>query len=794
MHFWALPLSLWTALVPCHGFSVDVEQPVTFQEPTDSFGQSVALLGGGAGAGLIVSAPLQRGAVNETGKIYKCTLGSGKCLGISIQRPTDAVNMSLGLSLATRNSQILACGPTVHQACGNNMYMKGYCFLLDQNLKELQRIPETLPECTKRTTDIVFLIDGSGSVSYRDFQRMKTFVSQIMTRFEHSDTLFSLVQFSTDVEIHFDFNEFRSSSKPTQQVMEVLQQRGWTNTITAIKEVLRELFVPGRGSRPEAAKVLIVVTDGKKTEETSYSSVISEAQKAGIIRYAIGVGNAFSTQDAMQELKDIASDPDSDHVFRVNDFSALQGIQDKLHEKIFAIEGTQSQNSSSFQLEMSQEGFSALLSPDGSVLGAVGAYDWSGGIFLYGTSGEPTFINMSHTNRDMNDAYLGYSAEVVQLNKQHSYVVGAPRHNHIGKAILFRQDARSREWRVKDEAVGTQVGSYFGATLCTVDLNKDTNTDLFLIGAPMYHDAGHGGRVYVCPLTSLGELSSCNTVLQGQTGHLFGRFGASMAQLGDISGDGRTDVVIGAPLENDNQGAVYVFQGTRRSINTQYSQRIEGSEFPSRLRFFGQAVSGGTDLMGDGLADVAVGALGQVLLLRSRPVLRVGISISFIPPVIPIAVFNCQGQEQQNQKASSARVCFTVTKGTKDALGDGIRSTLRYTLTLDPGRPKPRAAFNSISPSESKEIQIGIETKCETFQIILPTCIEDTLNPLVLRVNYTLTGLPIANTRNLRPILSQDSALQTSDVLPFEKNCGTDGKCDDVLQLSFNFSGLTGRS
>lgn len=43
-----------------------------------------------------------------------------------------------------------------------------------------------------------------------------------------------------------------------------------------------------------------------------------------------------------------------------------------------------------------------------------------------------------------------------------------------------------------------QVGSYFGGTLCSVDLDRDTETDLVLIGAPMYYDGSRGGRVYVC--------------------------------------------------------------------------------------------------------------------------------------------------------------------------------------------------------------------------------------------------------------------------------------------------------
>ncbi|KAM9146824.1 integrin alpha-M-like [Pangshura tecta] len=123
---------------------------------------------------VIVRAPLQMGDVNETGKVYKCDLGSGQCHEIPIQRPADAVKMSLGISLAVQGSQILVCGPTVHQACGENMYVKGYCFLLDQSLRQPQCILGSLPECPKRPTDIVFLIDGSGSVGYYDFETMKT--------------------------------------------------------------------------------------------------------------------------------------------------------------------------------------------------------------------------------------------------------------------------------------------------------------------------------------------------------------------------------------------------------------------------------------------------------------------------------------------------------------------------------------------------------------------------------------------------------------------------------------------
>nr|XP_042702671.1 integrin alpha-X-like [Chrysemys picta bellii] len=761
-------------LAPSHGFSVDVEVPITFKEAAVGFGQSVVQFGSAGAGGLLVGAPLQMGEVNETGKVYKCDPGSRLCQEIPIQRPPDAVHMSLGLSLAARGSNLLVCGPTVHRACGENMYIKGYCFLLDQSLQQRRRIPDTLAECPKQVTDIAFLIDGSGSIAPVDFGKMKTFLSEIMKRFRSADAQFALMQYSHTFTEHFDFLQYRRSRDPDSLLGSVEQLRGATHTATAIQKVVRELFTSRKGARDEATKILIVITDGEKSgDPLSYSDAVSEAERAGIIRYAIGVGQAFSSAAAQRELQEIASQPSNEHVFRVDNFDALQGIQNQLQEKIFAIEGTQSQSGSSFQLEMSQEGFSSLLSPDGPVLGAVGAYDWSGGIYLYGSGGKPSFINVSRTSTDMNDAYLGYSSQVITANGQSSYVVGAPRYQHAGKVVLFSRDTKGGEWTHRSEVLGEQIGSYFGGTLCAVDLDRDGNTDLVLIGAPMFYTPLNGGRVYNCLINWPGMTLNCTKTLQGQTGQAFGRFGASISEIGDISGDGQTDVVIGAPMENSNRGALYIFHGGKGGFSPQYRQRIEGSLFPSRLHYFGQAVSGGTDLTGDGLPDIAVGAQGQVLLLRSRPVLRVGVSISFQPPTIPTSAFDCQEQEQLNTKASSANVCFTVTKSTMDSLGNGISSTIHYSLSLDPWRTKIRAAFDSTGSVLSRELRLGIEKKCETYQIKLPLCPEDTLTPITLRLNYTLTGEPIAAAGDLRPILSEDSALVSAgSVRPPEPGSG----------------------
>lgn len=48
-----------------------------------------------------------------------------------------------------------------------------------------------------------------------------------------------------------------------------------------------------------------------------------------------------------------------------------------------------------------------------------------------------------------------------------------------------------------------QIGSYFGGSLCVLDLNSDNNTDFLVVGAPLYynHHPQLEGRVYIYKLT-----------------------------------------------------------------------------------------------------------------------------------------------------------------------------------------------------------------------------------------------------------------------------------------------------
>ncbi|MXQ89876.1 hypothetical protein E5288_WYG014056 [Bos mutus] len=721
-------------------FNLDTEQPTTFRVDSPGFGHSVVQYA----QWLVVGAPREVKAANQTGGLYSCDYGTGKCEAIPLQAPSrpkapftcqtassprvevppassdlkvtmhtsvlsvppEAVNMSLGLSMAatTNPFQLLACGPTVHHACRENMHLTGTCFLLASPFRQVKRIPAALQECPRQDQDIAFLIDGSGSIFSSDFNKMLNFVKAVMSQFQRPNSQFSLVQFSSTFKVHFAFKDFATSSDPLSLLNSVRQLRQWTFTASAILFVTDKLFSAAYGARKDASKILIVITDGEKTENLGYEDVIPRAEAAGIIRYAIGVGSAFRYKKSLKELIDIASTPSEEHVFQVENFDALRDIQKQLKEKIFAIEGTQTISSSSFELEMSQEGFSAVFMPDGPVLGAVGSFSWSGGAFLYPPNKNPTFINMSQEHVDMRDSYLGYSTELALWRGAQSLILGAPRHQHTGKVVLF-----------------TQIGSYFGASLCSVDVNGDSSSDLVLIGAPHFYEQTQGGQVSVCPFPR---------------------------------------------------------------------GRVTGAQLSPSLQYFGQSLSGGQDLTQDGLADVAVGAQGHALLLRTRPVLRMWANIHITPAEIARSVYECQQLVTFPHDLGKAIVCLQVSQSSKNQLVN-LQSIVTFDLTLDPGRLSSRAIFQETGTRNLTRVrELGLKQHCEAVRLLLPDCVEDSVTPIILRLNFSLVGKPISSLRNLQPMLAVDAQRYFTTSLPFEKNCGADHVCQDDLSISFGVSDL----
>uniref|UniRef100_A0A9J7XY46 Integrin, alpha M (complement component 3 receptor 3 subunit) n=1 Tax=Cyprinus carpio carpio TaxID=630221 RepID=A0A9J7XY46_CYPCA len=726
---------------------------------------------------LIVSDPLIQINQDKRGRIYNCLVTQGTCSSQDIDVPSEAVNMSLGLSLVkdAQSSKVAICGPTIPKKCVTVTTYNGMCFISENNVyRRIQRIPKSLRDCTDQI-DIAFLLDGSGSVREYNFRTMKDFVRSVIKRFTERDAQFAIAQYSKDCIIHYSFNELKIQGAWESNVTGILYQSGPnTYTATAIKKLVKDLFIPAGGLRLSAKKVLIVITDGASHDRILLDEAAKQAEDNKIVRFAIGVGNAFNDPSAKGELNTIASDPDNDHVFKVTDFNALNNILQKLEESIIAIEGTQTSGDSS-RMEFAQDGFSTAFTSYGSVLmSAVGAFQWKGGYQEYPTG--------SFQTGNEHESYLGYSMAVAKVPWDSYAILGAPRYKHQGRVIV----SQLRTYKtIRDQELYSprpQTGSYFGAEVCVVDLNNDSKTDLLLVSAPTYMEPDREGKVYVYTITNQFVIS--DVVLVGMAGQR-GRFGSSLASPADLNGDGFRDVLIGAPLEEDGQGSIYIFNGGEDQINPTYSQRIAGSSVRPGLRFFGISLSQSSlDQTRDTLPDIAVGSMGAVLLLRSRPIMLLDINVSYKPSKIPTGVTDCTMPLK-----NSLMVCFTMS-GYNNRIRD-LAANINYTVTLDAKRQKYRAYFSPKNRLFSDEMNIGLQRVCKSHAFFIEACPEDALNPLSNQLNFTFEGLPSRAMQNLRPILNAEIRTSTDHSLDFEIDCGTDNLCVDNIRMDFNFSGAT---
>ena len=162
----------------------------------------------------------------------------------------------------------------------------------------------------------------------------------------------------------------------------------------------------------------------------------------------------------------------------------------------------------------------------------------------------------------------------------------------------------------------------FGSSLASLgDIDGDGVTDL-AIGADRNDTSGADrGAVHILFMNSDGTVKNTQKIADSVSGGPFlmdsDKFGTSVAPLGDLNGDGVTDLAVGARDDDTgggNMGAIYLL--TMNSDGTVAgSQKIAhnlngGPTLSLGDRFGGDVVSLG-DLNGDGVAELVVGAWGD---------------------------------------------------------------------------------------------------------------------------------------------------------------------------------------
>lgn len=170
----------------------------------------------------------------------------------------------------------------------------------------------------------------------------------------------------------------------------------------------------------------------------------------------------------------------------------------------------------------------------------------------------------------------------------------------------------------------SQASSELGGSVAIVgDVNADGYADM-LLGARLYDigAATNAGRAFLYFGAAVVDVGIDAQLGSSQTNS---EYGTSVAGIGDVDGNGRNDILVGAPRYTDgqtNEGAAFLhLAGNSGSgFATSPSLIIEGGLAEAR---FGRTVQGLGDVNGDGFADFALHATDELTAVTNKGRVRV---------------------------------------------------------------------------------------------------------------------------------------------------------------------------
>ncbi|XP_070822784.1 matrilin-2-like [Chaetodon trifascialis] len=186
--------------------------------------------------------------------------------------------------------------------------------------------------CKAIPLDFVFVIDSSRSIRPHDYEKVKTFIINLLQFLEvGSDaTRVGLLQYGSIVQPEFSLNTYTTKAEVQQAVRNMEHLATGTMTGLAIQYAMETSFTEEHGARPanlHIPRIAMIVTDGRPQD--TVEEIAAQARQAGIQIFAIGVGRVD-----MNTLKTIGSEPHSEHVHLVANFSQIETLISVFQSKL----------------------------------------------------------------------------------------------------------------------------------------------------------------------------------------------------------------------------------------------------------------------------------------------------------------------------------------------------------------------------------------------------------------------------------------------------------------------------
>ncbi|XP_008067980.1 collagen alpha-5(VI) chain [Carlito syrichta] len=176
--------------------------------------------------------------------------------------------------------------------------------------------------CKDMKADIMFLVDSSGSIGHDNFEKMKTFMKNLLAKIQigAGKNHVGVVQFSDTTKEEFRLDTYLTQKEVSDAIGRMSFIGNNTYTGRALADV-DQYFTPSKGARLGVRKFLILITDGEATDSVRDPAGVLRSKHVTI--FSVGVYGANRTQ-----LEEISGD--SSLVFHVENFDHLKTIESKL--------------------------------------------------------------------------------------------------------------------------------------------------------------------------------------------------------------------------------------------------------------------------------------------------------------------------------------------------------------------------------------------------------------------------------------------------------------------------------
>ena len=153
---------------------------------------------------------------------------------------------------------------------------------------------------------------------------------------------------------------------------------------------------------------------------------------------------------------------------------------------------------------------------------------------------------------------------------------------------------------------GLEESDYFGNAIAGLDADGDGFDD---VAVAAYGDGPAAGAVYLLPGSAEGLDELASVRLLSSRRDIGQSFGRSLAGAGDMNGDGYPELLVGAYKDDSygtDAGAAFLFAGGPDGLVSESDSMLVPSDAAGGA-YFGNAVALG-DLTGDGIAEAIVGS------------------------------------------------------------------------------------------------------------------------------------------------------------------------------------------